>query len=427
MAVMAVVGAQWGDEGKGRIVDWLAQDADLVIRYQGGDNAGHTVVNDIGTFKLHILPSGIFNPATRCVVGAGAVVNPAGLMVELAEVEAQGVDTANIWLSERCHIVMPYHIALDGLEEEARTTGARIGTTKRGIGPVYTDKAARIGIRLGDLGRPKWLRERLGLALERANRLLGLFGHAPFELEALLTLAEGWHEVLAPRIIDTLPMVRSVVRGGGRVVLEGQLGVMRDLDWGMYPYVTSSNPTAAYAAAGAGLPATAITQVVGVVKAYTTSVGGGPLPTEQLNADGDRLREAGREYGATTGRPRRCGWFDGAAIGHATWLNGFTSLAVTKLDVLDEFAEIRLCVGYLLDGVAIDGVPDTPDLGRVQPVWETMPGWLCSTREARLWSDLPPAAQRYLERIAELAGAPIRFVSVGPERERLVVVEGDWS
>ena len=427
MTVMAVVGAQWGDEGKGRVVDWLAQDADLVIRYQGGDNAGHTVVNDLGTFKLHILPSGIFNPATRCVVGAGAVVNPTNLLAEIAGVEAEGVDTSNLWLSERSHVVMPYHVALDGMEEEARSKGARIGTTKRGIGPVYTDKASRIGIRLGDLARPEWLRHRLEVALDRANRLLGIFGHAPFDLEEMMALAAGWAAALGPRIIDTLPMVRRVVQGGGRVVLEGQLGVMRDLDWGMYPYVTSSNPTAAYAGAGAGLPATAIDRVIGVVKAYTTSVGGGPLPTEQLNADGDRLREVGKEYGATTGRPRRCGWFDGAAIAHATWLNGFTSLAITKLDVLDDFAEIKLGVAYLLDGKPIEGVPDTPDLARVRPVWETMPGWQSSTRDAKRWSDLPEAAQRYLERISELAGAPIRFVSVGPERERLVVIPGDWS
>ena len=427
MTVMAVVGAQWGDEGKGRVVDWLAQGADLVIRYQGGDNAGHTVVNDLGTFKLHILPSGIFNPHTRCVVGAGAVVNPTNLLAELAEVEAEGVDTANVWLSERCHVVMPYHVALDGLEEAARSSDARIGTTKRGIGPVYTDKASRIGIRLGDLGRPEWLRERLQIALDRANRLLSMFDHAPFEVEAMMALSAEWAAAIGPRVIDTVPMVRSVVQGGGRVVLEGQLGVMRDLDWGMYPYVTSSNPTAAYAGAGAGLPATAIKQVVGVVKAYTTSVGGGPLPTEQLNASGDRLREVGQEYGATTGRPRRCGWFDGAAIGHAAWLNGFTSLAVTKLDVLDGFAEIPLCVGYLLDGAPIEGVPDTPDLARVEPVWETMPGWQRPTTEARHWSDLPEAARRYLNRISELAGTPIRFISVGARRDQLVVIEGAWA
>lgn len=421
MTVTAVVGAQWGDEGKGRVVDYLAQRADMVIRFQGGDNAGHTVVNELGTFRLHLVPAGIFNPRTRCIVGAGTVVNPDTLLQEMNELAQAGVALDNLWLSERAHVVLPYHRLLDGLEERARGS-AEIGTTKRGIGPAYADKAARHGVRLGDLTRPDHLRRRLALVLEHKNRTLAYFGQPPIELEALVEQAMAWGRALGPRIIDTLPMVQEAVRAGHNILLEGQLGVMRDLDWGIYPYVTSSNPLAGAACVGAGLPPTAIDRVVGVVKAYSTAVGGGPFPVELKDADGDRLRGVGQEYGTTTGRPRRCGWFDGVAIKYAAWLNGFTSLAVTKLDVLDGFAELRICVGYQLDGEVIDRVPDTPLLERVTPVYETWPGWQSSTREARSWEELPEAARAYLHRISELAGAPIEMVSVGPAREQLIVL-----
>lgn len=421
MTVTAVVGAQWGDEGKGRVVDYLAQRADMVIRFQGGDNAGHTVVNELGTFRLHLVPAGIFNPRTRCIVGAGTVVNPDTLLQEVKELEQAGVNLDNLWLSERAHVVLPYHRLLDGLEERARGS-AEIGTTKRGIGPAYADKAARHGVRLGDLTRPDYLRRRLSLVLEHKNRTLAYFGQPPIELEALMEQATAWGRALGPRIIDTLPMVQEAVRAGHNILLEGQLGVMRDLDWGIYPYVTSSNPLAGAACVGAGLPPTAIDRVVGVVKAYSTAVGGGPFPVELKDADGDRLRGVGQEYGATTGRPRRCGWFDGVAIKYAAWLNGFTSLAVTKLDVLDGFAELKICVGYQLDGEVIDRVPDTPLLERVTPVYETWPGWQTSTREARSWEELPEAARAYLHRISELAGAPIEMVSVGPAREQLILL-----
>jgi adenylosuccinate synthase len=421
MTVTAVVGAQWGDEGKGRVVDYLAQRADMVIRFQGGDNAGHTVVNELGTFRLHLVPAGIFNPHTRCIVGAGTVVNPDTLLQEMSELAQAGVNLDNLWLSERAHVVLPYHRLLDGLEERARGS-AEIGTTKRGIGPAYADKAARHGVRLGDLTRPDYLRRRLALILEHKNRALAHFGQPPVELDALMEQAIAWGQALGPRIIDTLPMVQEAVRSGQEVLLEGQLGVMRDLDWGIYPYVTSSNPLAGAACVGAGLPPTAIDRVVGVVKAYSTAVGGGPFPVELKDADGDRLRGVGQEYGATTGRPRRCGWFDGVAIKYAAWFNGFTSLAVTKLDVLDDFAELKICVGYQLDGEVIDRVPDTPLLERVTPVYETWPGWRTSTREARSWDELPEAARAYLRRLSELAGAPIEMVSVGPAREQLIVL-----
>ncbi len=421
MTVTAIVGAQWGDEGKGRIVDYLAQRADMVIRYQGGDNAGHTVVNERGTFRLHLVPSGIFNPATQCIVGPGTVVNPDMLLAEMAELAAAGVDLSNLWLSERAHLVLSYHRLLDGLEESARG-GQQIGTTKRGIGPAYADKAARAGLRLGDLLRPAYLRARLAAALPHKNLTLAHFGQPPLALDDLLALAEGWRVALADRIVDTLPRVQAAVRGGQNVLLEGQLGVMRDLDWGTYPFVTSSNPIAGGAAAGAGLPPWAITEVIGVVKAYCTAVGAGPFPTELHDETGARLRAVGGEYGATTGRPRRCGWLDGVALPYAAWLNGFTGLAVTKLDVLDGLPELKICVGYRLDGRVITHVPDTPDFERCEPVYETWPGWAESTRDARTWDDLPRAAQAYLRRISELADAPIRYVSVGPAREQLIVL-----
>jgi adenylosuccinate synthase len=421
MTVTAIVGAQWGDEGKGRIVDYLAQRADMVIRFQGGDNAGHTVVNEHGIFKLHLIPSGIFNSRTCCIVGTAVVVNPDSLLEEMTQVAATGVSLDNLWLSERAHVVLPYHRLLDGLEESARGAG-QIGTTKRGIGPTYADKAARNGIRLGDLTRPNYLRQRLSRALEMKNRELSYFGQSPLALDDLMTQALAWGEALGSRIVDTLPLVQEAVQTGQQVLLEGQLGVMRDLDWGIYPYVTSSNPIAGYGAVGAGLPPTAINQVIGVVKAYSTAVGAGPFPVELSDGDGAQLRDVGQEYGATTGRPRRCGWFDGVAIKHATWLNGFTGLAVTKLDVLDNFKELKICTGYDLEGEILTHIPDTPDLERVIPVYETWPGWCAPTTAARAWNDLPKAARAYLHRLAELAGVPIQYISVGAQREQLIVM-----
>ncbi len=421
MATTAVVGAQWGDEGKGRIVDYLAQRAGMVIRFQGGDNAGHTVVNEHGTFRLHIVPSGIFNPATQCIVGPGTVVNPDTLLAEMEELAAAGIDLANLWLSERAHVILPYHRLLDGLEESARG-GSQIGTTKRGIGPAYADKAARTGIRLGDLLRPDYLRERLAGTLAQKNLTLAHFGQPPLDLDTLLAQAEAWRHAIGGRIVDTLPLVQAAVRGGQEILLEGQLGVMRDLDWGTYPFVTSSNPIAGGAAAGAGLPPSAIAEVIGVAKAYCTAVGAGPFPSELHDEIGAQLREIGQEYGATTGRPRRCGWFDAVAMAYGAWLNGFTGLAITKLDVLDDLPELKICTGYRLDGEIITRVPDTVDLARVEPVYETWPGWQTSTRDARTWGALPEQARTYLGRLAELADVPIAYVSVGPERDQLIVM-----
>ena len=422
MAVTAVVGAQWGDEGKGRIVDYLAQRADMVIRFQGGDNAGHTVVNDYGKFALHLVPSGIFNPATQCVIGTGAVVNFDVLSAELAGLSEAGIDVGNLIVDCRAHVILPFHRQLDGAEEASRAEGWEVGTTKRGIGPVYADKAHRQGIRTGDILDPKRLRICLQMLLPLKNRELAYYGLPEVTVDELMAHCARWRNEMGDRIVDALPLIRNAVREGKQVVLEGQLGVMRDLDWGIYPYTTSSSPTAGGGCVGAGVPPRAVDHVLGIVKAYSTSVGGGPFPTELTGEIGEKLREVGEEYGATTGRPRRCGWFDGVAIGYASWLNGFTSIAVTKLDILDEFEELQICTGYRLGDKTIDYVPETAIQEQVEPIYETWPGWLSDTSHVRTWDDLPDKAQAYINRIEELAGAPVRFISVGPERDQIVVL-----
>ncbi len=420
MTVTAIVGAQWGDEGKGRIIDYLAQQADMVIRFQGGDNAGHTVINEFGKHALHLIPSGIFNPATCNIIGTGCVVNPQSLLDEMATLEAAGVSLDNLWISTRAQMVLPYHRQLDVLEEAARGKDP-IGTTKRGIGPAYADKAARSGLRIGDLLQPEWLEGRLDNALTTVNRKLEILGGEPVDGQELYGLLMEYRDKLAHRIVDTVPMTKAAQQAGKAILLEGQLGVMRDLDWGIYPYVTSSNPTAAFAPSGAGLPARAITEVIGVVKAYSTAVGDGPFPVELHDEDGAKLRKIGLEFGATTGRPRRCGWFDGVAIRYATWLNGMTGLAITKLDVLDSFETLKICTGYRLpDGSIItDSMPDTPVLNAVTPIYEEWPGWMESTEDCRTWDDLPKAARAYIHRLAELADVRVEYVSVGPERDQM--------
>ena len=421
MTVVAIVGAQWGDEGKGRVVDFLAQDAACVIRFQGGDNAGHTVINQFGTFRLHLVPSGIFNPATVNIIGTGTVVNPAALLDEMHALTAAGVDLGNLWLSDRAQILMPYHRQLDGLEEMARG-GRAIGTTKRGIGPAYADKAARWGVRLGDLKHQAWLRERLEQILPHKNQVLQHYGQPPWSVDDVYDLCMTWHEALYGRIVDTIPMIRDLYRAGKFILLEGQLGIMRDIDWGTYPFVTSSNPLASFAAVGAGLPPTALDEIIGVVKAYSTCVGAGPFPVELFDETGQTIREIGREFGATTGRPRRCGWFDGVALAHSAWLNGFTHLTITKLDVLDTLPELKICVAYRIGERMIDYVPDTPLLQEAEPIYESWPGWQAPTTNCRSWDELPAAAQAYLRRIQDLAGVPIRWVSVSPERDKIFAV-----
>jgi adenylosuccinate synthase len=426
MTVTVVVGAQWGDEGKGRVVDYMAARADMVIRFQGGDNAGHTVINDFGRFALHLTPCGVFYPQVRCLLSSGTVVNLDTLDEEQVQLQAAGVDTGNTWIDVRAHLIWPYHRLLDGAEEERRKretgSGEAMGTTRRGIGPVYADKHAYNGIRAGDLHHPDLLHQRLEMILPIRNRLLALYGLEQFTVDELMEQAARWRARHGAHIVDTLPWVRDAVENGQRLLLEGQLGIGRDINWGIYPYTTASSPTAGGACVGAGIPPRAIDEVLGVVKAYSTSVGGGPFPTELHDDYGARLQEVGREFGATTGRPRRCGWFDGVAIRYASWINGFTGIAVTKLDVLDHFEQIKLCTGYRLHDRVLDHVPDTATQALVEPVYETWPGWQTDTGDCRTWHALPQAARAYLRRIEELAVAPIRFVSVGPERSQMVAV-----
>jgi adenylosuccinate synthase len=438
MAVIAVVGAQWGDEGKGRVVDYLATDADLVIRYGGGNNAGHTVVNPHGHFKLHLIPSGIFYPETRNLLGGGVVINPPALVGELDGLAAAGFDCANFFISERAHLVMPYHVLLDQLEERERGT-AKLGTTSRGIGPAYVDKVARRGIRVVDLMEPDGFRAQLHVALKRMRRIVtGYFGAGGEgdELRSAIDeatdedrIAEAYlaaAERLRPHVVDGQAMVDQALDEGQRILLEGQLGTMRDIDWGTYPYVTSSSPIPGGASIGAGLPAVAIDKVMGIAKAYTTAVGAGPLPTELVDPEGEALRERGVEFGTSTGRPRRCGWYDAVAVRFSVRLAGYSSIALTKLDVLDRFERIRVCMAYRdpVDGREWTTVPaSTSVYERLEPIYLDLPGWKADTTGCRAFDQLPLAARAYVERLEELAGVPIGLVSVGPERDQMIVRE----
>jgi adenylosuccinate synthase len=413
--VTAVVGAQWGDEGKGKITDYLAQHADLVIRFQGGNNAGHTVVNEHGTFKLHLVPSGIFNPSALCVLGPGTVVDLAGLVEELTMLERSGISTAGVRVSDRAHLVLPYHVALDRLDERERGR-QRLGTTGRGVGPAYSDKVGRHGIQLYEVKDERRLRARVAHELLTKNAILERFGDAPLDPVEVADGVLAAAARLGDRIVDTLPIVEEAVARDARILLEGQLGAMRDLDWGIYPYVTSSNPLAGGAAVGAGIPPRLITRVIGVVKAYSTAVGEGPFPTELHGADADRLRERAQEYGATTGRPRRVGWFDAVAPRYAHRLNAFTELAVTKLDMLGDYERIPFCTAYEIDGRVTTDMPPTAELERATPCYEQLEGWGCPITGVSDRGLLPLQAKSYLRRIEETVGAPVRMVGIGPER-----------
>ena len=438
MSVTAVVGAQWGDEGKGRVVDYLARDADLVIRYGGGNNAGHTVVNLHGHFKLHLIPSGIFYPTTRNLLGNGVVINPPALVIELDGLADAGFDCRNLHIADRAHLVMPYHVLIDQLEERERGT-AKLGTTSRGIGPAYVDKVARRGIRMVDLMEADVFRARLAAGMQRARRIVdGYFaaGGADDEMREVIAaaldeerVAEAYlvaGERLRPHVVDGQAMVDEALGAGDHILLEGQLGTMRDIDWGIYPYVTSSSPIPGGASLGAGLPAVAIDRVLGVAKAYTTAVGAGPVPTELNDEMGEQLRERGAEYGTSTGRPRRCGWYDAVAVRFSVRLAGYQAIALTKLDVLDGLERIRIATAYRdpADGRQWDTVPaSTSVYQRLEPVYEDLPGWQADTTACRAWDDLPGAARAYVERLEALAGVPVSHVSVGPEREQMIVRE----
>ena len=416
---IVVVGAQWGDEGKGKLVDVLAERADWVVRYQGGANAGHTVhIGDHSTV-LHQVPSGILHPGVRCAIGNGVVLDPETLFTEVDGLVRDGVDVeGRLYLSDRAHLVLPYHKLLD---KESAASKA-IGTTGRGIGPAYEDKVARRGVRVLDLRHPARLRTLVERGTEHANQLLQSFG-SPKRAEVEYTL--GVLSSLAPRLLaiadDVGLAVHRAVKGGAAVLLEGAQGSLLDVDHGTYPFVTSSNTTAGGAATGTGIGPRAIDAAIGVVKAYTTRVGSGPLPTEFTDAMGTRIRTLGNEFGATTGRPRRCGWFDAVVVRYAVRVNGLTSLAVTKLDVLDTLERIALCTGYEVGGRVLEEFPgDIAELEGIAPRLEWFDGWLCSTGEARTLGELPVNARAYLDRIEELVECPIAYVSVGTRRDQIL-------
>jgi adenylosuccinate synthase len=421
-----IVGTQWGDEGKGRFTDYLARESDLVVRYQGGHNAGHTIVVGGEVFALQLVPSGVLYPQVTPVIGNGVVVDPAVLIAELDMLEAKGVDTARVRLSGNAHLIMPYHVELDRLTE--RYLGRnKLGTTKRGIGPAYADKALRVGLRVQDLLDEKIFRAKLDLVLRERNGVLAkVYNRLPMDADEI----SGRYLAMAPRleplIDDTVHLVHRALAGGRRVLFEGAQATFLDLDHGTYPFVTSSNPVAGGVCTGAGVGPRAIDRVIGVTKAYTTRVGAGPFPTELPEGDpvGDELVGRGREFGTNTGRRRRPGWLDAVMLRHAVALNTCTELAITKLDVLAPFPELRICVAYEgPDGRRYEHVPYHQSvLHKVRPVYETLPGWRRDLTDVRDLHDLPAAARGYLARIEELAGVPVTFVSVGPARDQTVVL-----
>jgi adenylosuccinate synthase len=423
MPVIAVVGAQWGDEGKGKVVDMLAERARLVIRFSGGDNAGHTVINPIGDFKLHLIPSGVFYPGVTCIIGSGTVINPARLIEEIEKLNQRQVDTSRLVISDRAHLVMPYHLLLDGLEEESRA-GKALGTTRRGIGPAFADKVARLGIRAGELLDKKSLLERLGSVLEYKNAILTrIYGAEPLSLEEVYQQYCQYGERLAGYIKETTAIIREAQARDDFILLEGAQGALLDPDYGTYPYTTSSSPLAGGSSLGAGIGPTKIARVLGVFKAYCTRVGSGPMPTELEDETGDLIRERAYEYGTTTGRPRRCGWFDAVAAGLSNQVNGFTGMAITRLDVLDALPELKICIAYKLDGKTIDYFPSSAAvLEKCQPIYETLEGWQADTTGIREFDALPLQAKKYINRLKELISCPVDLVCVGPAREQKIEV-----
>ena len=423
---LVVVGAQWGDEGKGKIVDALAEDADWIARYQGGANAGHTVCVGDSEFILHQIPAGILHPGKRCALGNGVVLDPKAFFEEWDELARRGIEglAERILVSERAHVVLPYHKMIDKAMEQLRGAG-QLGTTGRGIGPAYEDKAARIGVRVADLRDPAELRRCLAAGADRADRILEATGSAGrVDRARLFTEIESARERLLAVAGDVGAALHEALQADGCVLLEGAQGSLLDIDHGTYPYVTSSNTTAGGAAVGVGIGPTAIDAVLGVVKAYTTRVGSGPFPTELSGELADRVRDLGGEYGATTGRPRRPGWFDAVLARYAARVNGLTALAVTKLDVLDTLDELKIATGYRWKGKRLDAFPAAVGvLAEVEPVYETMPGWRSPTSSARRLDELPAAARRYLDRIEELTEVAVRYISVGTRRAELIRVD----
>lgn len=421
--VRVIVGANWGDEGKGKITDMLASESDIVVRFQGGANAGHTVINDYGRFALHLLPSGVCTPGVVNVLGPGVAVDIDAFLRELAEVKAQGVPEPRVLISERAQVVMPYHVALDCYEEE-RLGKNSFGSTKSGIAPFYGDKYQKIGLQLCQLYDERVLREKLAHALDIKNALLvNLYHKQPIDLDALFEQMRTLAERIRPYVADTDAYLMDAVEQGKRILLEGQLGTLRDPDHGIYPMVTSSSPLAGYAPVGAGVPVWSIRTITAVTKAYSSCVGAGPFTTELFGEEAEELRRRGGdrgEYGAKTGRPRRVGWFDCVATRYGCRMQGATDVALTNLDVLGYLSRIPVCVAYELDGKRIDRFPVTPKLERCKPVYEILPGWQCDTRGIRDFAQLPENARRYVEFLEHAIHCPIKMVSNGPRREEMM-------
>jgi adenylosuccinate synthase len=418
-----VLGTQWGDEGKGKIVDYLAQKADVVVRSQGGNNAGHTVVVDDKAFALRLLPSGILFADKTCIIGSGVVVNPKVLLGEIENIKKQGVQISQIELSTRAHVVMPYHVRIDE-QDEILKGDAKIGTTKNGIGPCYADKVNRVGIRMVDLMDEAVFREKLRINLDLKNRLFEkYYGVEGFDYDEILQEYLGYAEQLRPYVKDTDYSANAYVTAGKKVLFEGAQATMLDLDHGTYPFVTSSNPTAGGAVTGSGVGPRRMQNIVGVVKAYTTRVGAGPFPAEQINETGEYLRNTGHEFGTVTGRPRRCGWLDTAVVQYAAMLNSLDYLAITRLDILDKLDKIRICKGYMYKGKELKEYPASLDvLYHVEPIYEEMDGWKTDITHCRTYEDLPANARYYVERISQLVGVPLGIVSVGPNRDQTIVI-----
>lgn len=424
MSSVVVMGTQWGDEGKGKIVDHLAQQAQVVVRYQGGNNAGHTVVVKGVESKLNLLPSGILYPGKTCIIGNGVVVDPAHLLKEIAGMQERGIDMSGLKISNRAQVILPYHRLMDEADEESRGD-AKIGTTKKGIGPCYVDKNARIGIRFVDLMDPEEFARRLKINLTAKNRILTeIFGKEPLDYDKILADYLGYAEKLRPYVTDTIFTLHDAIGRNEKILFEGAQATMLDLDYGTYPYVTSSHPVAGGVCVGAGVGPSAIGKVVGVVKAYTTRVGEGPFVTELHDETGNLIRERGHEYGTTTGRPRRTGWLDTVVVKYACMLSGIDCLAITRLDILDTLPTLKICTGYLYKGKPLHEYPASLKvLDEVEPVYEELPGWQSDITGIRRYEDLPLNARRYVERLSECSGARLGVVSVGPDREQTILLE----
>ncbi|MDZ7720452.1 MAG: adenylosuccinate synthase [Balneolaceae bacterium] len=423
MSVRIVIGAQWGDEGKGKIVDLLSSDAQYVVRYQGGANAGHTLKFDDTTIVLHLIPSGLFNGNSKCIIGNGVVIDPIALVEELEEVQSHDINLeGRLFISSSAHLILPYHKVLDNVKEKNRGSDA-IGTTGRGIGPAYVSKVSRIGIRMDDLIDEVTLNEKIRKNLNDINRALeNVYGEDPLDADEMIEQLRPAIETVKPFVCNTSQILHQAIEDGESILLEGAQGSLLDVDHGTYPYVTSSCPTAGGACTGSGIPPLAITQAMGITKAYCTRVGNGPFPTELNGESGELLRKSGEEFGATTGRPRRCGWLDLVALKYAVQLNGMNELALTKLDVLDEFDEIKVCTEYKLDGETTKTFPlDTENVEKVKPVYKSFKGWNSSTREASTFDDLPENAKKYIAFLENYIGVKFNIISTGPKRSETIV------